>query len=95
MKSMFKSDREHASNYETDMRKGGSKKKAKHNEKDKDFEFDESFAGIEHSLPQGKSLLHSVKWERIILDEVSWLETWKEILSKLIKLQNYYSIIIY
>ncbi|XWS69857.1 hypothetical protein CRYUN_Cryun04dG0214100 [Craigia yunnanensis] len=76
LKSMFKSDKEHASNYETDTRKGGSKKKVKHNEKDKDidFEFDETFAGIEHSLPQGKSLLHSVKWERIILDEAHFVK---------------------
>ncbi|XP_022777032.1 DNA repair protein RAD16 isoform X2 [Durio zibethinus] len=76
LKSMFKSDREHTGNYETDKRKGGSKKKSKHIEEDKgiDFEFDETFAGIEHSMPQGKSLLHSVKWERIILDEAHFVK---------------------
>ncbi|EOY02217.1 PREDICTED: DNA repair protein RAD16 isoform X1 [Theobroma cacao] len=75
-KSVFKSDREHTSNYETDMRKGAGKKKSKHNEEDKDldFEFDDTFAGVEHSLPQGKSLLHSVKWERIILDEAHFVK---------------------
>lgn len=76
LKSIFKSDRKHGSNDETDMRKGGSKKKMKHNEKgeDIDFELDETFAGIEHSLPQRKSLLHSVKWERIILDEAHFVK---------------------
>ncbi|XVE53400.1 hypothetical protein DITRI_Ditri02bG0201200 [Diplodiscus trichospermus] len=76
LKSMFKPDKEHASDYETDMRKGGNKRKAKHNEKDKDADlrFDETFSGIEDSLPQGKSLLHSVKWERIILDEAHFVK---------------------
>ncbi|XVE91327.1 hypothetical protein REPUB_Repub01dG0000500 [Reevesia pubescens] len=76
LKSMFKSDKEQTSNYGTDMRKGRSKKKSKHNEEDNDidFEFDETFAGIERSLPQGKSLLHSVKWERIILDEAHFVK---------------------
>ncbi|KAK6242877.1 hypothetical protein QUC31_013382 [Theobroma cacao] len=75
-KSVFKSDREHTSNYETDMRKEAGKKKSKHNEEDKDldFEFDDTFAGVEHSLPQGKALLHSVKWERIILDEAHFVK---------------------
>ncbi|XVF42936.1 hypothetical protein PTKIN_Ptkin02bG0000800 [Pterospermum kingtungense] len=75
LKSVFKPDRKHVSDHETDTRKGG-RKKAKHNEKEKDVdsEFDETFAGKEHSLPQGKSLLHSVKWERIILDEAHFVK---------------------
>ncbi|PPD92374.1 hypothetical protein GOBAR_DD10677 [Gossypium barbadense] len=75
-KSMFKSGKKHASNYEADSRKRGSKKKAKHNreDKDRDFEFDETSAGKEHNLPEGKSLLHSVKWERIILDEAHFVK---------------------
>ncbi|PPS12587.1 hypothetical protein GOBAR_AA08050 [Gossypium barbadense] len=75
-KSMFKSGKKHASNYEADSRKRASKKKAKHNkeDKDRDFEFDETSAGKEHNLPEGKSLLHSVKWERIILDEAHFVK---------------------
>ncbi|KAE8729967.1 Helicase protein with RING/U-box domain isoform 2 [Hibiscus syriacus] len=75
-KSMLKSGREHASNYDTDSRKKGSKKKAKHIEEDKDveYEFNGTSADIEHSLPQGKAPLHSVKWERVILDEAHFVK---------------------
>ncbi|KAK8525984.1 hypothetical protein V6N13_017058 [Hibiscus sabdariffa] len=75
-KSMLKSDSELASNFETDSRKKGGKKKAKQNEEEKhrDYEFDETSADIEHSLPRGKSPLHSVKWERIILDEAHFVK---------------------
>ncbi|KAK8627803.1 hypothetical protein V6N13_135403 [Hibiscus sabdariffa] len=76
LKTMLKSDRGLASNNETDSRKRGSKKKAKHNEddKDQDYEFNETSADIKDSLPRGKSPLHSVKWERIILDEAHFVK---------------------
>lgn len=46
-----------------------SKKKK---ESDKDESWSMEFPGVEHVAQKEKSLLHSVKWDRIILDEVSW-----------------------
>ncbi|OMP02271.1 SNF2-related protein [Corchorus olitorius] len=76
LKFTFKSDKEHASYCQNDTRKVARKRKPKHKEEDNDvdLEFDEAFAGIEPNLPQGKSLLHCVKWERIILDEAHFVK---------------------
>ncbi|KAK9285779.1 hypothetical protein L1049_024980 [Liquidambar formosana] len=54
------------------QRKRGPKKTLKRNKKNIDLEIDtgmENSAGDEQDTPTGKSILHSLKWERIILDE--------------------------
>lgn len=66
-----------ASEYDTvgaaHMKKGSSGKSTKHWEEEIDAEFDINLdsSGPEPRLQQGKSLLHSVMWNRIILDEVN------------------------
>lgn len=60
-----------------DKKREAAKKKGKHYNKEKDFGADsstEGLVGVENGLCTRKSSLHSVKWNRIILDEAHYIK---------------------
>uniref|UniRef100_A0A5B7BR46 Putative DNA repair protein RAD16 n=1 Tax=Davidia involucrata TaxID=16924 RepID=A0A5B7BR46_DAVIN len=65
------------SEVESEKRKGARKKTMKQNSKEKELGIGSSMensAGVEQELPTKKSILHSVKWERIVLDEAHYIK---------------------
>lgn len=59
--------------FQDNVMKGARKKKRKQHGMEDDIEAMENL-DVEQALRKEKSLLHSVKWDRIILDEVRWHE---------------------
>lgn len=76
LKHKSRSDEGHPSGPDGDGEKGLCKKTVKQSSKGKSLKIGSSkeSAGVGQGLPNEKSILHSVKWERIILDEAHYIK---------------------
>ncbi|KAA8524696.1 hypothetical protein F0562_011119 [Nyssa sinensis] len=71
------SGKDKVSEFESEEKKGAHKKTMKQNSKEKELGIGpsmENSADVEQELATKKSILHSIKWERIVLDEAHYIK---------------------